>query len=209
MRNLLHFITKPEAPIMTRKERIENQKLYERWTRELKQYFCAFMLIPLFILFFREDPDSVKTLHQEICQIQPKSPLCTDIRSLEILNTIATRKWVPTRLMLWIYNAESSLWINFNKKECYAYYNWAGLKGKMDDSGKVTMYATNRKKPDKNGCWLYRFSSWEEAVNSLANTLSIGYRACKMKTRCIAYDYVWKPDIAEESWIRNVEIFYK
>ena len=158
---------------------------------------------------FRENPDSIKTIHSEVCQAVPKSPLCVDIKSLETVDKAARGKGVPTRLVVGIFFAESSVGTNFNKPACYSYYNWAGLKGRKFDDGRVEWYSQNRKKPDENGCWLYKFSSWEEGVNSFLNTLAIGYKGCDHKTRCIAYAFVGNPNVAEESWIRNVGKFYK
>lgn len=71
------------------------------------------------------------------------------------------------------------------------------------------MYAANRKKPDKNGCWLYRFTSVEQATESLVNTLAIGYKGCDHKVSCIAYAFVGDPNVAEPSWINRVGKFYR
>jgi uncharacterized FlgJ-related protein len=126
-----------------------------------------------------------------------------------MVDRVASEKWVPTRLVVGIANAESSIWLNFNKWACSGYNNWFGLKGRKYDDGKVVMYALNRKKPDSNGCYLYKFSTLEEWVRSLVNTISMWYKGCKNDVKCISYDYCGDPAVSEKSWVSNVERFYK
>lgn len=206
----LHFTKYPDIQPMTRKERIENRKALAHDLNFMKIY--AFTLFLFFFslaigskMFWSDD---LEILHDEICASSAKSPLCSDYKLLERIDIIAKKKNVPTRLIVGIWNAESSVGTNFNKNECSKYNNWAWLKWKMDNNGNVTMYAVNRKKPDANWCYLYRFDSVEKMTESLSNTLSIGYKWCNMDVRCISRAYVWDPEKEEQSWINNVWKYY-
>lgn len=162
-------------PTMTRAERLAERVETERQVLFVKFYGLGVLILIFMIGFvkivFAED--DLQTLHAEICQAVPKSPLCEDFEDLRTVDTLAKKKGVPTRLLVGIWNAESTIGTRFNKAVCYSYYNWAGLKGKKFDDGRVEMYADNRRKPDANGCWLYKFKSWEDGVNSFLNTLAI------------------------------------
>lgn len=198
-------------PVMTRAERLQDQAQLQKdiWFAKVYWLFLLSMfLLATIAATFREDPDSIETIHAEICDHNQKSPLCADLSLLKRVDTIASKKKVPTRLVIGIWNAESTLGTNFNKWACASYNNWAWLKGRKFDDGRVEMYAVNRRKPDKNGCWLYRFDSVEQATESLVNTIAIGYKGCAHKTECIAYDFVGNPNVAERSWIQRVEKFY-
>lgn len=151
-------------------------------------------------------PDIV-LLHEEICDKVPISPLCTNTDLLEEIDSIASKKNVPTRLLVGIMYAESSLATNYNKPICKIRNNPYWIKWRKFDDWHVEWFTKNRK-ADKDGCWLYHFKSIEEATESLINTLSIWYKLCENKTTCIAYNYVGRPDIAESSWISRVAKFY-
>lgn len=212
MRKWYHLIKKPESPVMTRQERLEERLQFEKDLQFAKLYWMFFLFMILFAsvvsAFVGDDFNNPWTIHEQICQKVPNSPLCKDEKAFLTVHKMAKEKWVPTRLVIGIWFAESTIWTNFNKDVCYSYYNWAWLKWRKFDDGRVEMYADDRGKPDKNGCWLYKFESWEDWVNSFLNTIAIGYKWCNMKTECIAYDFVGKPDVAEKSWIANVEAFY-
>lgn len=161
---------------MTRAERLEERAQMQKDIAFAKLYavfLLGVFLVSMIVSVFEEDPDSVENIHEEICQAVPKSPLCDDIEDLRTVDSMAKKKGVPTRLLIGIWNAESTIGTNFNRPVCYSYYNWAGLKGKKFDDGRVEMYAADRRKPDANGCWLYKFESWEDGVNSFLNTLAI------------------------------------
>jgi len=148
------------------------------------------------------------TLHSEICKKVKESPLCDDIELLRRIDSIGREKGVPTRLLIGISYSESHIGVNFNKEACRATNNWAWIKGKKHDTGKVVWYTKTKGKPDKDGCWLYRFKSVEEWFYSLANTISMWYKGCNNDTKCLSYSYVGNPDVAEQSWIDHVSIWY-
>lgn len=201
---------------------MQDQEKTRRDVRFMWAYFL-FIFVPLIlasmVFWGSETPtasattmqrENLQVLHKEICDRQPRSPICNNGDILKMVDEVAYRHWVPTRLMIWIFNAESSVGVGFaGNGACNNYHNWSGLKGKKLENWEVEWYSEDRSKPDKNGCWLYQFKSFEEHVEALANTLSIGYKWCNMKTVCIAYNYVGHPDKAEQSWIDNVEKFYK
>ena len=217
MHNLLKIfilLKKEYPPYVPTPEEIKSDQ--EDWKMQ-KTFFVgyiAFFAILMLIIWIvglaraDEQKDSPERILSEICAHKPNSPLCIHPFVLEKVQKIADKKNVPIRLILWIWNAESSLWTNFSNWTCAKYHNWAGLKGKKFDDGSVEYYQANRKKPDENGCWLYRFWSFEEGTEALVNTIALGYEACDHKVTCIAYAFVGNPDVAEESWIRNVEKFY-
>lgn len=153
-----------------------------------------------------KDYDTQK-LHAKICQKTSKSPLCEDIEILRRIDSIAREKWVPTGLIIGIMFAESTLSTNYNKPACKSYNNPYGIKGRKYDNGKVEWYTKTIGRADENGCWLYKFDSIDEATYSLANTISIWYKGCNNSVRCLAFSYVWHPDVAEESWIKRVSQF--
>lgn len=208
---MIHFLPKPEAPILTRAERLAERIETEKQILFVKFYGLAVVILLLMIWFVRVCfwESELEILHDEICDHVPSSLLCTDYDFLERVNKIAEDKNVPVRLLIGVWNAESTLGTHFNKPICSTYHNWAGLKWRKFDDGHVEMFAINRKKPDENGCWLYKFDDLEQATQSLANTIALWYKGCNMKTECIAYDFVWDPNIAEPSWISRVSKFYK
>jgi hypothetical protein len=208
---MIQLLSTPK-PVYTRQERIQDRQGTESDLFFMKAYAIFFVIffftMAIWIKLTRAEPiDPLVTLHEEICATRSNSPFC-DMETLRMVQSIAESKWVPVRLVIWVSFAESSLATNYNKPACAKYNNHWWLKGKMNDNGKVEMYAVNRKKPDKNGCYLYKFSSLEEWVRSFVNTISIGYKTCENRTHCLAFSYVWKPEIAEESWKRNVAKFY-
>ena len=105
-------------------------------------------------------------------------------------------------------NAESTIGKHYAKGCNASYNNWGGIKWKKLDDG---TNVKDQKIPDENGCWVYKFESMEDYFISKANTLSIGYKTCftqnketYSQVKCISFAYVGNPNIAEESWIKNV-----
>lgn len=150
----------------------------------------------------------IDTLHSEICKKVPESPICGDIELLRRIDSIGREKWVPTRLLIGISYSESHIGVNFNKEACRATNNWAWIKWKKHDTWKVIWYTKEKGRADKDGCWLYRFKSVEEWFYSLANTISMWYKTCKNDTKCLSYSYVGNPNVAEQSWIDHVSMWY-
>lgn len=66
----------------------------------------------------------IDTLHSEICHKVPESPLCDDIELLRRIDSIGREKGVPTRLLVGISFAESTIGTHFNKSACKSYNNW-------------------------------------------------------------------------------------
>lgn len=153
--------------------------------------------------------DTLWILHDEICASVPSSPLCKDRELLNRVESIAEDKGVPVRLIIGIMFAESTLATNYNKPECKWHNNPYGIKWRKYDDGKVVWYTKTKGRPDEHGCWLYRFSSIEEATYSLANTISIGYAGCNNSVICLSYKYVWNPEVSEKSWVDRVAKFYQ
>lgn len=214
------FLTKP-YPSDTRsiQERTRDQVQMTTDISFAKSYavfFASFILLTYLVAYIKQDTRSeLDILKSEICSAVPASALCKNPTVLPLVDSIATKHGVPTRLIVWIYNAESTLWTHFNKPACAGYRNWAGLKWRKFHDNSVQYYQENRRKPDSNWCWLYKFDSFEQATESLALTLSRGYSSClkdkwtaSEQTKCISYAYVWDPNKAEQSWISRVSRFY-
>ncbi len=206
------FTRKPTVPYV-RKTREELHREFVQFRRDSIAYMLyALFIFALFItcaIVEAMKPTDLEVLHSEICEFNEKSPLCKDFTLLERIDSIASPKWVPTRLVVGVMNAESSLMTNYNKPACSEYHNHWGLKWKKYDDWRVEMYAVNRKKPDKNGCYLYRFKDFEDGVKSFVNTISMWYRGCDNNVTCISYDFVGDPNKSETSWVKNVETFFK
>lgn len=148
----------------------------------------------------------IQTLHSKICNTRKDSPLCEDIEILKRIDTIAKSKGVPTGLIIWIMNAESSLSTHFNKEACKTRNNPYWIKGRKYDNGKTEWYH-NKRWPDPDGCYLYAFDSIDEATYSLANTISIWYKGCNNDVVCLSYKYVGDPEKSEISWVNRVSKF--
>lgn len=143
-------------------------------------------------------------LMQRICK--QWSPMCDDWDMYRQAKKIFEDRWVPFDIALGIMNAESTIGKHYARWCNASYNNWGGIKWrKLDDGTNVK----DQKIPDANGCWVYKFESMEAYFISKANTLGIWYKACFEREKpitCIAYSYVWNPNIAEPSWIRNVSM---
>lgn len=151
---------------------------------------------------------TMEELHEEICQKVPESPLCGDIELLRRIDSIGREKGVPTRLLIGIMFAESTLNTHFNKPACAHYNNPYWIKWRKYDTGKVVWYTKTKGKPDENGCWLFRFDSIEQATYSLANTISLWYWKCKNNVVCISFAYVGNPEVSEKSWVNRIEMWH-
>ena len=130
-----------------------------------------------------------------ICKEVPTSPLCWDYTLLNSLKDIANKRNVSYKLLLGIMYHESKLWTAFAPSQaCSKSNNWAGLKARKYDDGSVSEWFD--KQPNRiDGCWLYNFETVEEFFESLANTISLGYRKCLDRAEpvsCISAVYVGK-----------------
>lgn len=117
---------------------------------------------------------------------------------------------------------------------CYGRYNMGGTKYQIHDNNTRTYsrslngflywrdYYAERIKinprtkhygnfSDQYACNLYPFKSYEEYWITKVNGLRYGYKSCMLNTtqplRCISYQYVGNPLVAEESWIKNASSF--
>ena len=214
--NFLPESQTPEKRVLTRQERVIERQLVDQDLKIAKSYACfiAWILAVSFIVWAltTKSPqelqkDRLTSLHSKVCEKTATSDLCRDVSILERMMEITEKKGVPIELVIGIAFAESSVHTNYNKPICKSYNNLFGLKGYKRDNGKIDWY-DNTKGHDNNGCWLYKFDSIEQGTEAISNTLSMWYKGCNMDTRCISYNYVGKPDIAEESWIWRVGIFY-
>ena len=153
-------------------------------------------------------------LHQNVCKKQINSPLCKDRELFDRLYQL-TEERLPWKnfypILLWITNAESSLWLNFAKDKigwtCAGRNNWWGIKWKKTDDGKSVR---DQQIPDQFWCYLYKFDSIEDYWISKVNTIRYGYPWCidsPTPIKCMSYAYVGDRNVAESSWIRNVSIF--
>ena len=207
MRKFYHFI---EKPVMSRQQRIIEQQKWELEVPMFKKYAIFLGIVFSACLFgsalsWNSEDDELHTL---VCKTTPTSEICTNRSMFDTIGHESKKKWVPLGLVLGIAFAESSLHTNYNKPHCKAYHNHWWLKGYKLASGKVLWY-DNKKGHDWTGCWFYKFESLEQGLDGLTNTLSVGYKGCKYDVRCISYNFVGKPDVAEESWIGRVNKFYK
>lgn len=150
----------------------------------------------------------------KICELSPNSPMCNDREMLDDLMEVAEAKSVDYKLLLGIMYAESHIWANFKPYNCNITSNWAGLKArKYDDwqtSPRYTYQYEQFEQTDPNlyeklnGCWLYYFENPHQFFESLANTISIGYKSCNEDVYCIMKSYVGHESWA---WVRNVYLF--
>lgn len=158
--------------------------------------------------------DKLSNLHKDVCKKQINSPLCKDRELFDRLYQL-TEDRLPWKnfypILLWITNAESSLWLNFAKDKigwtCAGRNNWWGIKWKKTDDGKSVR---DQQIPDQFWCYLYQFDSIEDYWISKVNTIRYGYPWCidsPTPIKCLSYAYVGDRNVAESSWIRNVSIF--
>lgn len=162
-----------------------------------------------------------------VCRKQPTSPLCTENFLLEKLYLITEKRipwknWFP--ILVWITNAESSLWLDFAKDSiggtCHGRNNWWGTKYQIHDDN-TRDYSRSLKWflywqkyswrfVDQYGCNLYPFKSVEEFWITKVNGMRFWYKWCidsPTPIKCLSYQYVWDPKVSEQSWINNVSLF--
>lgn len=144
----------------------------------------------------------------KICELSSSSPMCGDYEMLMKLMEISEKRWVDYKLLLGIMYAESHIGANFNIHNCGSTNNWAGLKARKYDDGSMSEWFDKQyeKLNDEslNGCRLYKFDSVYDFFESLANTISIGYKKCNEDPYCIMKSYVGHESGA---WVRNVYLF--
>lgn len=160
--------------------------------------------------------------HKKICDKQINSPLCKDKELLTRLYRI-TEDRIPWKnmfpILIWITNAESSLWLNFAKDsvggKCDGRNNWWGTKYQiLDNNTRVYARKLNwfdyKNSKDQFGCNLYPFESIEEYFITKVNWIRFGYKSCiesETPIYCISGAYVWSKEVHEQSWIDNVSQF--
>lgn len=136
-------------------------------------------------------------------RIPDKSPLKNNWTLFNNLKDISVEHNIPFDISLWITFAESTIGINYAKWCNSSYNNWWWIKWKIWENWERIK---DQKIPDKNWCYVYRFNSIEDYWKSKMHTLQ-KYSSCFKMDKpitCISYDYVWKHNVAEKSWIKNV-----
>lgn len=151
-----------------------------------------------------EDDEHVMEL---ICKEVENSPLCWNYTLLNELKDIAEKRNVNYKLLLWIMYHESKLWTAFAPSyECSKSNNRAGLKARKYDDGSVSEWF-DKQENKIQWCWLYNFETVEDGFESLANTISLGYRKCLDRPEsvsCICNVYVGK---YSQAWVDSVRRF--
>lgn len=159
-------------------------------------------------------PPSLEDTRMLICKKVPTSPLCNK-ENFEMAQAISYRKaliWGVDdkekffRVGIGIMFAESTLWTKFAWTCDSSYNNFWWIKYRILD----TWEAVRDQKIPQNGCWVYKFATLEDYFGSKYNSLGKGYGSCFKKkdaVNCIAYAYVWNPNVAETSWQNNVNTF--
>jgi hypothetical protein len=108
-----HFLTKPTPPVLSLMETTRDQVQLATDLSFAKQYavfFCSFILLAYIVAWIRQDTRSeLDILRSEICAKVPASPACKHPEVLTLIDTVATKHNVPTRLITGIYFAESTL----------------------------------------------------------------------------------------------------
>lgn len=101
MRKFYHFLPKPELPKMTPREiRIERLN-FERDIGFMKVYalfLFSFISLAYIVQWITHDP--LGDLHTEICAHVQNSPLCKSFDTLAMVDEVARKKNVPTRLVV-------------------------------------------------------------------------------------------------------------
>ena len=151
-------------------------------------------------------PETIKVMWK-ICEVSSSSPMCNNWEMLNDLMEVAEKRNVDYKLLLWIMYAESHIGANFKPYKCSATHNWAGLKARKYDDGRLSekfdvQYQSLNM--DLEWCWLYYFEDYHTFFESLANTIWIWYAKCNEDVYCIMKSYVWHESGA---WVRNVYIF--
>ena len=163
----------------------------------------------------KSENQNLKKIHEKICAIQPKSPLCEDFALLERLEKITTDR-IPDNphifpILLGITNSESSLGTNYAPHAgCANYNNLGGVKWRKTDDGKSVRDQTI---PQADGCWLYKFESYEDYWISKVNSIRYGYAGCLVDNPTVALQCISKwyvrgdGKIVKHGWVQNASIF--
>lgn len=164
---------------------------------------------------------------EHICAKAPNSPLCGNWELYHKLKKITEERMPEAEygrvweILIGISYAESHVGQNYAKDNvwgtCYGRNNWGGGKYKINDdntrvytSNKFWGYNTTTRFTDAFWCNLFPFESIEEYWISKVNGMRYGYKSCfksQFPIRCVAFQYVWDPRVAEPSWILNVRQF--
>lgn len=173
------------------------------------------------------DYEKLELLYRKVCDKQINSPLCKDKELYYRLYKI-TEERIPWKnffpILIWITNAESSLWLDFAKDNlwwtCQWRNNWWWTKYQINDdntrnfSRKLNWFdywaSYTSRFVDQYWCNLYPFNSVEEFWITKVNWMRYWYPWCIISNtpvRCLSYQYVWDPNVAEQSWINNVSEF--
>lgn len=161
--------------------------------------------------------DRDKLLMSRVCKRAPTSELCNNWPLYFRLKDIDSSVGMDHAVHLGISGHESKFGTDyaraFNGKIikdvewiCAHTNNWGGVKQKVSlATGKPY---TSFKYPDSNGCYLAHYESIEEYWLQSATILKKNYvdRGCTAPNmvKCISYNYVGKPGVAEQSWINSV-----
>lgn len=154
----------------------------------------------------REPEKKDVTIMKKICEIKiegRKSPLCDDWNLYNYGKKVFEKKWVSRNIALGIMYAESHIWANYAGTCNSSWNNWWGMKYRWLDNWKII---SDQKIPNAGNCWLYRYSSVKDYLNSKSNLLA-NYSGCMKSNnpiKCISYGYVGDKNVAEEHWIKNV-----
>lgn len=140
-----------------------------------------------------ENPKISKNLYEKVCEKKPNSPICKDKELFERLQKITeerTDKPYMFAMLLGISNSESSLGTNYTPHAgCANYNNFGGIKWRKTDDGESIR---DQPIPQADGCWLYKFESYEDYWISKVNTIRHGYTGCLVDNPNIALQCISK-----------------
>lgn len=161
-----------------------------------------------------ENPKISKNLHEKVCEKQPNSPICKDKELFDRLQKITeerTNKPYMFAMLLGITNSESSLGTNYAPHSgCANYNNFGGIKWRKTDDGQSVR---DQPIPQADGCWLYKFESYEDYWISKVNSIRYGYTGCLVDNPTIALQCISKwyvrgdGKIIKHGWVKNASIF--
>lgn len=161
-----------------------------------------------------ETPKISKNLHEKVCEKQPNSPICKDKELFDRLQKITeerTNKPYMFAMLLGITNSESSLGTNYAPHAgCANYNNFGGIKWRKTDDGQSVR---DQPIPQADGCWLYKFESYEDYWISKVNSIRYGYAGCLLDNPTVALQCISKwyvrgdGKIIKHGWVKNASIF--
>jgi len=149
----------------------------------------------------------------QICKViihWKKSPLCNNWDLYHKAKKITENAWADWKIVIGITYAESHIGSNYAGTCNSSWNNWGWVKARVAGNGKVSR---DQAIPNK-WCWLYKFKNMEDYFVSKANIIWVNYKWCMLmktqyeKVKCISYNYVWLPNVPEQSWINNVFKLY-